>query len=450
MFRSIRDRSGTKTNSLPSARRARRMTKLAQRFRDDTSGTIIIMAAIMLPVVVGGMGMGAEAGLWYHTQRQLQHAADTASHGAGIRKRQGDSQTEIEAVALALAIKGGFKPGRGTIQVYNPPASGPNVGNTRAVSVVLNEDVPRLFTSIYSSSPVNIGSRAVSIYTNPSFACVLALAPNESASLRAPGSTNVNLTDCDTASNSMANDAFDMNGAAGYTTDCVHTVGYAQPTNGLTLTDCAEVDELAAITRDPYKDVAMPSVEGPCKPRNVGNPHHGITTVNPTYNHSSYATSGLKSHRYCFGLQVKGRVHFKSGIYIIEGLNFSANAGADITGDNVMFFFTGGARSMLNGGADIDMSPPNSGDYSGILFFGDRTEPQLSHVVNGGSNSDFTGAIYFPAQDVIYNGNAGVAAGCTQIIGYTIEFTGTSDVGLDCTGVGVKDIEVAASVIIVE
>ncbi len=448
MFRSLRGRLGAITTER-AAESSGRLVELAQRFRDDSSGTIIIIAAIMLPVVIGGMGMGAEAGLWYHTQRQLQHAADTAAHGAGIRKRQGDSQTEIEAVALALAIEGGFDATRGAIVVHNPPVSGPNAGNPKAVSVELSEDIPRLFTSIYSQRPVKVNSRAVSLYTNPAFACVLALAPNASSALKASGSTSVTLTDCDTASNSMANDAFDMQGSAGYTTDCVHTVGYAQPTGGLTLTDCPEIDELAAITPDPYKDVPMPAVEGSCHPKNVGK-NHGITTVKPNHNHSSYPTSGLKSYRFCNGLQVKGRVHFESGIYIIEGGDFSANAGANITGDNVMFFFTNGAASKLNGSADLNMTPPNAGTYSGILFFGDRGEPTIDHHVNGGSNSEFTGAIYFPSQHVIYNGNAGVAAGCTQIIGYTIEFTGTSDVGVDCTGVGVKDIEVAAQVSLVE
>ena len=448
MFRSFRGGSGARSTR-KVARPNGKLFALARRFRDDSSGTIVIVAAILLPVAIGGMGMGAEAGLWYYTQRQLQHAADTAAHGAGIRKRQGDTQAEIEAVALALAIEGGFDAGRGTITVENPPTSGSYAGNPKAVAVNLGENIPRLFTSIYSHRPVNVASRAVSLFTNPSFACVLALAPNASSALSAFGSTNVTLTDCDTASNSMANDAFDMQGAAGYSTACVHTVGYAQPTTGLTLTDCPEIDELAAITPDPYEDVPMPAVEGTCNAKNVGK-NTGITTVTPAHTHSSFPTSGLKSHRYCNGLQLKGRVHFKSGIYIIENGDFTANAGANITGDNVMFFFTAGAASKLNGSADINMTPPNSGTYSGILFFGDRNEPYIDHHVNGGSNSQFTGAIYFPSQHVIYNGNAGVAAGCTQIIGYTVEFTGTSDVALDCTGVGVKDIEVAAQVALVE
>ena len=76
------------------------------------------------------------------------------------------------------------------------------------------------------------------------------------------------------------------------------------------------------------------------------------------------------------------------------GGGFVSN-GQLITGDNVMFFFTNGAASKLNGSAELVLTPPDSGDYSGILFFGDRTEPGLTHHVNGGSGTSFGGAVHF-------------------------------------------------------
>ncbi|MHA1158841.1 MAG: pilus assembly protein TadG-related protein, partial [Alphaproteobacteria bacterium] len=64
-------------------------------FGKNQVGSIAILGALSLPVVIGGMVLGAEVGLWYQTQRQLQHAADTAAHGAGIRMRQGDSDNAV-------------------------------------------------------------------------------------------------------------------------------------------------------------------------------------------------------------------------------------------------------------------------------------------------------------------------------------------------------------------
>ena len=175
----------------------------------------------------------------------------------------------------------------------------------------------------------------------------------------------------------MANDSFNMQGSADFTTRCVHTVGKGQPTAGLTLTECPAVNELAPITPDPYASVPMPLVKGPCNSKNIGNPQTNVT-VSPDYHH--HQTGNMDSKRFCNGLQLKGDVHFKPGLYIIEGGDLSANADAKITGDGVIFFFTNGGQSRLNGNAELNLSAPTSGLFSGILFFGDRTEPSIRQV----------------------------------------------------------------------
>ncbi|MHA1554503.1 MAG: pilus assembly protein TadG-related protein, partial [Alphaproteobacteria bacterium] len=296
---------------------------------------------------------------------------------------------------------------------------------------------------------VSVNARAVTLYTNPNSACVLALAPTASDALKVSGAASIDLVDCDTASNSMAADAFDMYGSSRYATRCLHTVGHAQSTAGLTLTGCPSVDELASITPDPYANVPEPAVEGPCYGKNVGSPVTS-TVVTATTSHSSYLESGLRSMRFCNGLMLKGDVHFDPGLYIIERNNFTVNGGANITGDNVIFYFANGATSHLNGSAVLDLSPPTSGIYSGILFFGQRNDTSISHIVNGASGTSFDGAIYFPGQKITYNGGGVAAGGCTQIIGYMVEFNGDSGVSLDCEGVGVTNIDVAGTVEIVE
>ncbi len=101
MFEIGRRKGKALTENVARARQcaAHRFASLAGCFRADKAGTILVIAALAMPVAIGGMGLGAEVGLWYYLHRQLQHAADTASHGAVIRKRQGDSQIEIEEVA---------------------------------------------------------------------------------------------------------------------------------------------------------------------------------------------------------------------------------------------------------------------------------------------------------------------------------------------------------------
>ena len=40
----------------------------------DCHGSVAVVAALLFPVLIGGMGLGAEVGYWYVTQRRLQHA----------------------------------------------------------------------------------------------------------------------------------------------------------------------------------------------------------------------------------------------------------------------------------------------------------------------------------------------------------------------------------------
>lgn len=96
-------------------------------------------------------------------------------------------------------------------------------------------------------------------------------------------------------------------------------------------------------------------------------------------------------------------------------------------------YLSGAAKVSFNGSANINLQAPTSGTYSGILFFGDRTQTGLNKF-NGTAASKMTGAIYFASQDVQYNGNFSGLNGCTQVIGSTVEWTGNATMAVDCAG----------------
>ena len=48
-------------------------------FSAAESGAIAIVMALSLPVVICFLGLGVEAGLWFHAKRGLQSAADAAA-----------------------------------------------------------------------------------------------------------------------------------------------------------------------------------------------------------------------------------------------------------------------------------------------------------------------------------------------------------------------------------
>ena len=416
-----------------------------KKFHADDSGAIAVVAAIAFPVLIGAMGLGAEASYWYLAQRKLQHVADVSAHAAAIRKRAGDSRSDIEAAALHVAQTSGFSPGSGTITVSTPPSSLAFAGDRSGIEVVLTQTQPLLFSSLFLSDPVNIHARAVAKLDTVSQACILALSPSAPGAVTVAGSTVVTLNGCDVASNSSASDALRMQGGGYLTTDCVSTVGGAVTTAGLKLQTCDSVREQAPAIVDPYADAPEPAISGTChKPDSFNS---GSAHLIPAYQSHP---SGLPTLRFCDGLKVTGgSITFRPGLYIIEG-EFAVNAGTTLAGSGVTFYLARGASLKLNGGARINLDAPTEGPFAGILFFGARDSTIATHQVNGSSGSAFNGAIYFPGSGVEYSGRAGSTGGCTQIIGKTVTFIGNSEVQSDCQATGTRPIVTSQSVKLVE
>jgi hypothetical protein len=154
---------------------------------------------------------------------------------------------------------------------------------------------------------------------------------------------------------------------------------------------------------------------------------------------------------YCHGLSLKDTVTLNPGVYVIEGGDFNVNAKAKISGTGVTIYTKGTARISMNGTATVKLSAPTSGDYSGVLFFGDRdNDGSTKNIFNGTADSLLTGAIYFASQTVQFNGDFSGDKGCTQIVGLTVEWNGNAKIKKDCTEFGMKAIPAAELVKLVE
>jgi hypothetical protein len=254
-------------------------TRLLRRFAKAESGAAVVLAAVMFPAIIGGIGLGSEAGYWYLMQRQLQHAADLSAHAAGTRMRSGDSDATLKAIAQRIASKAGYTPQAGELVLNTPPEDGEFVNNPDAVEVRLTRELPRMFSAIFSSEPVALSAEAVALIRDGNEACVLALSANASPAVKLSGSSLVELNGCDLASNSLAADSVLMNGgSASLKAGCVYSVGEIVETNRLTLTECARVKEYASVTRDPYASVPEPANIGsvPAVDANDGRVHSDL------------------------------------------------------------------------------------------------------------------------------------------------------------------------------
>jgi hypothetical protein len=382
-----------------------------------------------MPLVMAGAAFGVETSFWYYKDMQLQAAADAAAYAGAIEKRAGSNNTKMTQAATAVAIANGYTQAIGTATFNSPPVTGTHV-TSKAVEVVLTENSQRFFSSLFIKTPVVLNARAVAAYQDAGSACVLALDKSASKAALFSGSSLSTFKACSVMANSLANDAVTVQGSGKLEASCIYSVGNVAMTANVVLDDCKNAQVGVSPVGDPYGDVEPPTVSTTCQ---------------------SSSGSALSAGTYCGGLTLSGTMTLNPGVYVISGGDLKINANANVTGDGVMIYLTNGARVSMNGNSTVQLSAATSGPYSGMLFFGDRTDTGATkNNFNGTADSQLTGAIYFASQAVNFLGNFSGLDGCTQVVGLTVEWQGNAEVSKDCTGHGMKAIPAAELVKLVE
>ncbi len=426
------------------------ISKIKRFLRQAKNGSVAVMMALSMPVIVGFCALGAEIMFWQFTQRMLQGAADAASFSGAGQLAQGRDISLIDAAASNAAYETGLDQVRAdTPVISSPPSTGAFVGDATAVEVTLQDNLPRLFTGIFfASDTVEIHARSVARIAGGRPSCILALNKSAAQAVSFAGSSTLELDGCDIASNSIANDAIDFSGATSVTAECASAVGGVDGAAGsLTLTDCAAVFEGTRTFPDPYDYLTLPT-PGACDAALKAD-----LTVSPGNSRTVSPGTVCSSGPGGANVTIQGDITFNPGVYIFDGVNFRVNATAVLRGTDVTFVFTGGTTIDINGGADIELVAPSdpSDPYQGVLFFADPADAGLSHTLNGSSATSFTGALYFPTSHVEFAGtNDANPNACTLLVADTVEFTGNSFFASDCTSLGISAAETAQVVLIVE
>ncbi len=391
------------------------------RLCGNEQGAIALIWAIMLPVAVGFIGLGVDVGFWYASKRDLQNAVDAASIAAAydISGSSPQSSTMLTTATYELARNGYSASDKVVLTVHYPPTSGAYTGSTQSVQVVAAQLQVRLFSKMFLADDPAANVSATATRQPIGSACVLALSQTANNAAYFQGSTTVNLNGCSVASNSYASDAIAISGSSSLSTYSLYTSGrvFQSGSSHLTTTESAVTNgtQLA----DPFANVAIPSYSGCNKS-----------------NYSINAAATISPGVYCNGMDFKSKavVAMNPGVYIIDRGSFNAAAGAKITGNGVTIILTSSTGSSystitVNGGATVTLSAMTTGSTSGLLFYQDRRAPIAtnSNKINGNSTSSYTGALYFPKQELQFSGNSSTNGGsCTKIVANTITFIGNS------------------------
>jgi len=365
-------------------------------------GSVVLLVALSLPVLISFAGLAVDVGLLWTVKRQMQTAADAAAVAAATALRNGQSH---ELAAKELSSLNGFTDGAQgvTVTANHPPAIGRYAGNNDYIEVIVAEPQPSFFMRLLGPPSMTVRARAVAsglTFSGPN--CVYALNPYSPDAIHVDGGDNLT-SSCGVFANSSSQRAITADGyisapSVGVVGNYAGTLRSASVKTGL------------APSADPLAYLQPPSVSF-CTATNFSL-KKGIATLNP----------GV----YCGGITLSGNanVALASGTYILNGGGLSLTGTSALIGAGVTIYNTGTVATykpiFTQDDVTINLSAPTSGPLQGILFFQDRRIVSTAPNILGGGRGKFEGALYFPSAPLVLSSQQVVTSRYTIIVADTI------------------------------
>lgn len=410
------------------------MQAFLKRLRKNTKGNILVMVGAGTASLVGSAGIAVDAVQWYLWKRQMQQSVDAGSMAGALSMSANEDWETAAKLALSRSANSEY-----TIEVLqNPPGSGAYEGDESAIEIIATTSKALPFSSVFMAEPAVIRVRSVATSVGQGEHCVISLKKN-GVGIGVAGTAKVNLG-CGVAANSKSSPAVKLDGNSKLKASPITAHG------GIDYTD-ANIDGGTRLlpyqqpVADPLEERGLEVPEAPCD--NSGK--QGIS-VAPSEKNAVIGGTGANSlvgpgsdgiTTICGGLDVKGDLTLRPGVYVIDGGDLKVNSGASIKGDNVTIILTGNspgkmANLDISGSASVDLTATDDGgEWDGVLIYQDPMGSTHTSNINGGSTLGLEGIVYMPNGDVQFNGNAGQHADCLLLVASTVNFGGESSLDYD-------------------
>lgn len=403
------------------------------RVSADRSGSIAVIFALIIPVILGAVGLAVDYATWTLQRATLQQAADAAAlvvvtdmqvSGANVQRMQsladayvktnvklqrGDGEVHITVVPVTRERAGG----------RFVPAERSNGRMPNAVTVTLSQRKFAIMSRLVTPHLTDISLSATAETIGSTKLCIVALAPTGKDALSLKSRARIEANDC--AVYSLSSDARGLEGS-GFShiqsaTTC--TVGgfRGQPANfqPLPVTGCPAI-------KDPLAERPAPPV-GACDPNKANVRLRG-------------GSHTLKPGTYCGGISIEhgAEVRLEPGIYVIKDgplivgppeqqamtdqtcdsspgesrcrTALSIRTVGSLKGDGVGIYFTGNYRMsqfpstgplLLLPNSVVELTAPRDGPMAGIILFEDRSnQGGQRYYIMSDSARRLVGTIYLP------------------------------------------------------
>jgi Flp pilus assembly protein TadG len=421
------------------------MVKFLRKLLGNERGNFLLIAAAAFPLLIGFAGLAVDTIQWVLWKRELQRAADSAAIAGVYQRVLTNTQTGVESAVCTDLLKNQHTgmpiTGSGAVTCTNGTTRGPVVllaDDTVnkvlfPVQVTLTVSRSLTFSSYFGSTPpITATATAGSVPGHDQY-CLIALESNPAnTGIIGTGNSAVEM-DCGMITNDPAANSAAANGSSSMTATVIASVGGIQSSNNWHV---GKYDPYVTAIADPYAAVNVDPLAMKCA---VG-PGHGNQTGPIALDDTTDLNNvkdALGNPANCFtSLSVgSGRtLNLPAGTYYINA--GSVNVQGTLTGTDVTIVLTNTDPSLtapigtfkMNAQALMTLTAPTSGTYKDIAIYQDRRATDINNPnqINGGSGSTVTGALYFPKQQLTYNGNGTLNAICTRFVTRRIIFSGNN------------------------
>jgi len=416
-------------------------SRLPKKFVDlcrDRCGSMYVLTAFAMPIIVGFGGMGLDVAMWYAEKRTTQSIADAAAVAATYEKMNGGDLTAMTSAAQDEAVRNGYQAApANALEVALSTMPAPSATSAPVVDVRVRREVPVYMLGWFLSGNPHVAAIATGGLRNIGTNCVIALNETAARAVEFSGSTSANVG-CGVTSNSNSSEALYIGGSATLTANPAQANGDIVISGGGTLTSALPMMPFSPRVPDPFGNRSYPPVSGACD--STGLVVSGTQTIGPAVSGGSY--------RICGDLTVlpTGDLTLQPGTYYVEGdITFQGT----VTGTDVTLVLTGATPSDVgtidvNAGAVVNLTAPSApGPFQGIVVYQDKiADHSGTNKLNGGADMIFNGALYFPSKTTEFAGGAGTGTGCTMLVADQVKFVGDSYIENDpttCGAVGLSD-----------
>ncbi len=395
------------------------------------SGIIALFTAMLLPVLIGMLGLIIDLGFAYQYRRSMQTAADAGALGAAHSLLAKETETTIQTDALYDAAMNGFDGTHGETRSVNiPPTSGDFEGDSNFIEVVISQTLQTYFMPVLGVDQMTVSARAVAGFGTGA-GCIYVLNGTAHKAMEVSSASTTVAVNCTVKVSSCDAEALSVTSGSELTASDIDVCGEVNASGGFITPepDTGRCDgRKCARGVDPLAHLPQPTVPNTCDSTEF------MTSAEGT----PEAPVQIYPGTYCGGISIESlsNVNFNPGIYYLKGgkvAGLNIGSGSSATGFGVTFYNTDYNSDypympiQIQSGSHVEFTATSGTgtDFDKMLFWQDRNVVgSYDNKIESDLTSYYEGILYFPTQHLMFHSNTVGDAGGD----YTISISDTLEV----------------------